>query len=332
MQLVAQGYYYSESFTLQQILDELEGGSAPSSGNIAFGKLKWGYEFQAANHSLGLFQRRESFIKHSQGTADYLYLDKNDFTFPDPGYFDVALAVDEVQFEEYQYRYRWRLNDQLTITPALSFIYADDLIKGALYGNLSSENAFSGQEFSWDAVLDYAYKEDHLLGRPGVREPEGHGYTSHIKIDWQASQDFKLSLDVQDILSGIYWQAAPFTKAVSQVNDAIEVSQPAVSGTVGYARLVQHLAPHIMLDAFYQLQAGTWLSLRSESLFGQEFNYIGFKQEGAFVDFSVRACLETTALELSAGNEYFGVDLLSDSFAKDQVKQARINVTASLRF
>jgi hypothetical protein len=332
LNFVAEAYYYSESFTLKQILDDLEGGEAPSSGNTAFGKLKLGYEFQAANHTIGLYQRRETLVKHSQGAVDYLYLDKNDFTFPDPGYFDVALAVDDVQFDEYQYRYRWRLNEQLTVTPAFSFIYADDLIKGGLYGNLSSENAFSGQEFSWDAELDYAYREDHLLGRPGVRAPEGHGFTSHIKVDWQADQNLQLSLDIQDILSGIYWQDAPFTKAVSQVNDAIAVSQPAVSGTVGYARLVQRLKPHVMLDAFFQLQTGTWLSVRSESLFGEEFNYIGLKQEGALIDVSVRACLETTALELALGNDYLSMYLLTDSFSKGQAKQARVNVSASLRF
>ncbi len=330
--VLGQALAYSESFTLKQVLDDLKGGEKPASGNKAFMKLKAGVEYTDGQHGYGVYVRREALVKHSQGAADFLYLDKNHYVFPDPGYFDIQIDVDDIHFQEYQYRYQWVLNERVTLTPGISLIYADDLIKGRLNGHVSSANAFSGQEFSWDASLDYYYREDLLLDRPNVTEPVGYGYTSHLRLGWQLSPGIDLTAQVQDIVSAIIWQDAPFTQARSQVNGALSLRQPAVAGRVGYERMVQTIDPHISVEASLFLQAGSFFSARSESLFGQEFNYLGYLHRADDGQVLVRACLETHALELALSKQYLQLNIVTDSFDFNRAKHASLNLSAQMHF
>jgi len=132
--VLADGRYYTESFTVYQIFHDLEGGKMPASGGKAFGKLRYGFEFGYEQHAVGFYRRRETDINYSPDTASILYLDKNDIALPDKAEYSIDLNVDDIQFDEYQYRFAWRVNKRLLVTPALSFIYANDLIKGRLYG------------------------------------------------------------------------------------------------------------------------------------------------------------------------------------------------------
>lgn len=332
IKFVGSALAYSESFSLKQILDDLEGGEAPLSGNKAFMKLKAGIEYRFDKHQLGIYSRRETLIKHTQGVADFLYLDKNDIPFPDPGFYDIRLDVDDIQFKEFQYAYHWRLDDSITLVTGLSLIYADDLIKGSLNGDMSSENAFSGQEFSWNAYLDYYYREDQLLNRPNVKPPHAYGFSSYFGLDWQPTKNLNVGLQIQDAFSSVYWRNAPFTQARSNVSDAISIRQPAVSGTVGYKRIVQRIDPFLIAEAKLALQSNDYLLLRSESVFGQAFNYLGLEFEREFGSLAFQACLETHALAIALSTDYISVGVASDSLVLRNAHHANLIVELNVAF
>lgn len=332
VRLIGEAKGFSESFTLQQAIDELKGGDVPSKGSKAFLKLRFGFSVGHGNHEVGVYQRRETFIKHSQGAADFIYYDKNNIPLPRSAFYPVDIAVNNARFREYQYIYRRALNDKLSLSLGLSALQADDLIKGELHGFVSTDNLFSGLDFSWDALLDYYYREDYLLDRPRVIEPTANGYSTFVALNWQLSPKLKVLLQSQDPFSAIYWKAAPFTRASSTVSNAIGLDKAAVSGNVGYEKIKQRLNPYYLIEAQLTLQPNFYLSARSESLFGREWNYLGYRYQNKANSVFVRTCFETHALELGFSSEYLTIFAGADKFDVKKAHYANLGLSFHVRF
>ena len=273
--VVADSWLYSDSYTTDQLLNSMGGGSEPERGHSTLGKLKYGVELTYNQHTAAMHRRREILIGYTQDTVDFLYADKNNLDLVDGREYRLSLDYFSVEFTEYQYRFNWRINENLTIEPGFSILYGEEMVDAKLTGKLGTDHTFAGIDYAWDVALNYFYNKDTLLERENVIPETARGYSFYLGIDWQLSDKYQLTMAFNDLYSLLKWKRAPHTGAISVVNDSIGPHDAAIHGNEGYKTLKQKLPMHTQINLAYNHSDDFKLLLGVEHIKHNVFYFIG---------------------------------------------------------
>ena len=68
------------------------------------------------------------------------------------------------------------------------------------------------KDYDFQFDVDYVYSKDVLFERE-VQAPQGYGYSTDLKLEWQPTKHFAGLLTIVDLLGEIQWLNAPYTIA-----------------------------------------------------------------------------------------------------------------------
>lgn len=247
-------FSYSEIMPIEQLLEDME-GSEFESGDVAFthNLLEAGASY--GNFELAVFARYDYYLDFSSDTAELVYRDKNDLPVGTNRSYDIDLEANHLRATGLKLAYRFVPLENLRIKAAISYLQADKLVDGDIRGTVAT----TANDYNGELKLDYAYSEDLLFDRE-AQEPDGSGYSLDLHAWWQVNEQLALEVRLEDIVSRIEWDDAPYTEA-RVTSDTVNFDEngflnttPALSGIEAYKQHDQQLPARSTVTALYRVE------------------------------------------------------------------------------
>lgn len=229
------GRLYAGDVALQHLRAQL---------GVDFGK--WGVE---------LVSRDDGDAHFHPDTAEFYSLLQNKQALESQHRYVIDLSINHVATHGARAYRRYTLTPHIQLDAGASLFSADKLISGTLKGAVT---AVAANDYDIEQVaIDYYYSRDTLFGRDVVA-PTGWGYAFDLALITQPASDWRIRLELQNLLGRVNWNNAPFTRAAINTdnksydeNGYVKV-RPLLSGQFGYRDFQQHLPLLGSLQVGYQ--------------------------------------------------------------------------------
>ncbi|WP_413284122.1 hypothetical protein [Vibrio sp. MA40-2] len=207
---------YAENNSAYHLAKGHEVDYKPAESAFAMGEYALGTRYD--NFAISYIYRYEWFLGYTKDTMSFYEATLDNFSsIESDKVYDVDLKVNHINMQGIRFAYLHELNlhefNQVNLYFAASYLQAKELMEGDLTGHVSQSQQ-CGNEFdcyTGELDLDYTYSEDALLDRVTDKPKSKYGYGFDIGLDWKINQDWFTSIYIQDIVSAIVWEQAPYT-------------------------------------------------------------------------------------------------------------------------
>ena len=328
---------YTEAQPVQAFVDDFD---APlTSGDSAFTYNIFEVGVGYNNFKIGLQSRFDYVLNFDPDTAKYTHTEKNDLEFEDRFYtyaLDGKQATSNGVFVSYDFKFLDK--NSLTITPKLSVFASTHFQDANVDGQIYSD------EVEGALTVDYNYSKDILFKKFTPSEnPEGLGYSLDIFANWHVNDALKLGFSVKDLLYKTEYEDTGSVVGLSteipfsQNDEGDIITQPTVSlKTSAYGNTQSHdFDMKMRLQAFADYRINNRFSTQ---LTVKRYDRDTFSQLKGRVHFwdhwKVQAGYETKSEAFLVGieNEYFGLNLQTDSLDLDKAYYANVNWYMNIKF
>lgn len=146
---------------------------------------------------------------HSQPSSDttrFYHAEKNNTPLVAGERFDLDLAIQQVDYSRLsagkhfsfnQGKSNWRVN--------VGFLLGHEFLDGKLNGEAV---AIDDKDYDFDFAIDYQYTDDPLFERPIDDPIRGFGLSVDISLEQQLSDYAALHININNVLSGLWWSDA----------------------------------------------------------------------------------------------------------------------------
>ncbi|KPZ62251.1 hypothetical protein [Pseudoalteromonas sp. P1-7a] len=328
---------YTEAQPVQAFVDDFD--EPIKSGDSAFTynifEIGVGYN----NFKVGLQSRYDYVLNFDPDTALYTYLEKNDLPFEER-FYTYQLNAKQVTSNGVFVSYDFKFLDKnaLTITPKVSVFASTHFQDASVDGRVFSD------EVEGSITADYNFSKDILFKKFTPSEnPEGLGYSLDIFADWQINDDLKVGLSVKDLLYKTDFDDTGSVKGqtteipFSEDESGNVTSTPTVSlQTSAFGNTQSHtLDMEMRITAFADYRIN---NRYSTAFTVKQYDKDTFSQLKGRIHFwdhwKVQAGYETKSEAFLVGieNEYFGLNLQTDSLDLDKAYYANVNWYMNIKF
>lgn len=228
-----ESFSFSESASIKQILDNLEGDTI-RSGRRSFTHNKFQIGMRYRRWSISAIARYDYYLKYHPDTAEIMYRDANDIQLTRNRDYIIDIEAVHASTRGLKVGYLFDSVDNFTVELRLSLLASDQLLDGFIRGQATVE----GDEYFGSALINYVYDEPVFLDE-SRGSSHGWGYSTDIRIDWKPATNWQIYVAAQDLVSEIKYDNASFTVAnidtnrISFDSDGLIQTTPLISGERG---------------------------------------------------------------------------------------------------
>ena len=325
-----ESFSFSEVSPIKQFAKGLK-GPALDNGELAIttSQIELGHKFhindKVGGISYAIFSRFDYFLEFSNDTAIIAYADKNNLPIPEERTYTINLAAQHLRAHGFKLGYHGSYHNDLDIQLYVSFLEANNMIDGRIYGHLNGLSELS-DEPSGELILDYQYSEDQFFDRERS-ELTAKGYTLDIDVQWRPSPTFHVNIKSKDLFSRIMWKNQDRTVG-SATTDRINIGddgqlnvRPALSWLESERDLNQQLPIQLTLQGNYNVTSRDTLQLQTFRYDTHHFSHVGYHHRFGkknYLGLSYNIDLKATGFELNT--PYFKLSLSADTYDYEQTK------------
>lgn len=325
---------FSESFSIFDVLEEVEGGGFAENGNNGFTHNQFEIGARKGPWDFALLTRYDYLAEYTSDGATLLLANELGLSVPSDDY-EIFVQLNHSKSHGVRLGYHYKLTPDFTLTGRVSGLWAFGIVEGQLEGDLT----FSDAELeTGDLLLDYVFTSDIVFGRDFERQT-GLGASFDVIAQWKLSENISVEAAAYDVFSRIWWDELPRTVAdattsISRLQDnGILIVRPTINGQNFFEDFTQRLEPRYKAEFDYQLSS-SWsvsqdiFSLGRNQLTETEVNYhLGSGQKvGASYEWVSNA----------VGINFYWNDLklefATDSFNPKNARYAKLNVNFTKKF
>jgi hypothetical protein len=330
---------YSEPYTINGILNNLQGGVKSGDAAFTFNKVEAGAQYKG--WQVAAFYRYDYYLKSNSDTADVYYKYKTHGILDPSATYNLDLYGSHIEAEGVGIGKYLSITKSFWIVPRVNFLHATQMIDGNVSGQLVSTAQRGLDASGTSGHVDY-YTTDDLFGfdNQGIGSPTGEGATLDLHVGWAPIDKLELEAQVDDALSIIRWQD-PLHQVFDASGDTVHVDSsghlsttPVVTGKNDVKSTYDQTLPvRTRLSGLYNLTP-------KDGLLAEVFNVgivtmpqLGYQrkifdtiQATALYDFQAKA----VGLGIDAG--FIKASIMSDSFYYDQAHFLSFNLYLSHSF
>jgi len=320
---------YSEPVTVHGALNEWTGAFFGGTVAVTHDAFETGWTQE--RFQIGLIRRYDYELEFSADTAEITYKLKNDIPLDINRVYQLDLLVRHTYSQGARLRLTKKFNPRLNVTYGLSFLQGLKLTEGRIYGTATTT---TDSEYDIEFYIDYYYSEDHIFKR-NVNSPKGYGISTDIKLEYQATQNYRLNLDIIDLLGRMIWLKTPrTTEQLASNNGTIDsdgwfVSPPKRKGRNSEPDYVQKLRPKIALTNRYtltntiELFAGIY---RTSAITLFDVGAVYSISDNSVLHLSYMPALRAITLGTETKHGYFSITSNRTEFQKSNILAAKFGI------
>lgn len=311
-------FSYAENNAIYDFVKGNESNYKASKNSFTFNEFSFGSQYK--NFSLSLFSRYEWFLDHSKDTMELYGTSVNGTLIDVDRNYNLDLDVHHINSEGLRVAYIHQVND-INLYVAASYLNAKALLNGHVDGQASlTGSCGDGLECYTGALnLSYSYSEDILFDR-NVNAPKSiYGYSFDIGADWVINKNWFSSLYIQDLLSEVLWDKAPFTNATATtatttIDDGKYKIDPVISGREGNEDYKQTLPVKYNALVSYQLHPQHSAYIRGFHSYGATLFHLGYRVQNSGALYGAKLYPIENALGVEFKNRYVDISITSKPF------------------
>lgn len=327
-------FAYSEPYTINGILHDLDGGYRSGDTAVTFNRVETGAGY--GNWRFSVFERYDYFLEFTPDFAKLYYLLERDLPLDPSTQYVVDLSAHHLRASGIGLSYQWQVNDPLWIRPRINLLHGSELVHGSLNGEVTTTDH---DTYSSTAALDYYYTKDQLFDRQ-VDSLRGQGASLDLDAGWQVRPDILFELHLEDVISRIWWNEAPYTVAAGDTDtmavtdEGFLETRSLVSGVESYRDFRQRLPVHGRINGSYQMQPGR--TLLAELYFVEDivFPRLGYQYQLNNSDLIMSAQYDFKANAVGVGLDFrqFSLSLMADNWNLKQAHTLGVQFSYSYQF
>ncbi len=228
----------------------------PGRVSFLFSTAEVGVKYR--NWTISAISRYDYWSEFNEDTGELLYRKGNSLN-PELGReYDIDLSVNHIRARGLKLTYSWHpwRYRRLTARVGLSYLTADRLLDGGIYGAATevTEDRYAG-----DLLVDYDGSQDIFFeGLESSYRGSGKGLALDLHLMWQIEHFGMVALDIDDLMSEIYWSDTLFNEyranpRPAEIVDGRLITHASVSGKQGEKSHRQQLTRRITLTSRYIL-------------------------------------------------------------------------------
>lgn len=322
-----ESFSFSEVSPIKQFAKGLK-GPAIDSGEVAIttSQIELGHKFHLSEKlggiSYAIFSRFDYFLEFSNDTAIIAYADKNDTPLPQERTYLIDLAAQHIRASGVKVGYHGNYFSNLDAQFYVSFLKANNMIDGRIYGQLSDLI----DDPSGELILDYQYSEDQFFDRERS-ELTATGYTIDVNLQWRPSKAFHIHIKSKDVFSRIMWKDQDRTVGSATTNriefddDGSFNVRPALSWRESVRDLNQRLPIQLTLQGNYNATHRDTLQLETFRYDTYNFSQVAYQHRFAqkiYVGLVYNIDLNATGFRVDT--PYFKLNISADDYDYEQTK------------
>ena len=320
---------YSQPTSIHSFIHDFNGSF--DKGDHAFTKNQLEIGASYTNFSISYIARYDQFYKFNEETARLYYQIENDRPQTNGERYMLQIKANSIRASGIKLAYNWEISDAIYITPALSYLTADEFFDNQTNGWAVLQDA---DLFSGEASIHNIAEKDMILEHP-VSSTEGRGYAVDIGIHWAINPQWQLDIQLLDAVSAIKWRDAldsqlNLTTAIRTLDAQGNLSvAPALSGRQVLRNYTQRLPKKLMTKISYTLN-------NQHSIFTETYHtdYFTHSQLGYEFMLTQRQSIalswniDTEAAGINYQHDYMRLGIFADSL--DYKKAHAISITMGL--
>ena len=297
------------------------------------GERQWAWSWlelglQHQHWGISLLTRYDFDLRFSKDTAELYWLSTNKIGLPTDHQYQIALTANAINASGLRIMTSRALGKAVHYKVGLSLLKAHYLLDGNSTG-LASINSES--DYDLDLAVNYHYSEDSLFDRKAA-QPQGKGFAIDASFDYQITPTAAVSVQVRDLLAGIYWNQSPYTLGRANTdrkeydeNGYVKI-KPTLSGFEGTDKQYRQRLKarwHARFNHRYKSSLGSVLQYRYQygrNLFG--FGAAFYKGES---EFSLSYWPLHRALEVSGQHHKLRLSLTADQLSSSELRSLWLN-------
>mgnify|MGYP000636852698 CR=1 FL=1 len=325
---------YSENFTIDSLFNNFEGDKFSPDGNSTFTHDHAAIGWRQGKWDIAAIARYDYQTEYASGAAQVLFASSNSLPIA-PGDYDLSVRANHARAFGLRIGYYHQFSKTIQGSVHFSGLYADELTDGALVGHstVSPDGDVTGQ-----LALDYHYTADFLFDR-NFAEPEGYGYAVDIAAKWSPSPRWAFDVEINDVVSQIFWQDAPRTIADVDTSttsigaDGLLSVRPVLRGQNSFEDFEQQYDPRISIKARYA-GIGNWafsqsaFMVRDTFLTTSELAYVWDEHRSLSTLFE----WETGAVGLAARYNLLEARLVTDSIDSNAARYIDVIIALNKQY
>lgn len=326
----SEAFSHSEPVPLKKKLTKWKNVEDFQPGETQWYALSTELGFRHGKFSLGVGRKIYSVANFTKDFSEYRYLTKNKLPLPKERPLDVRVNINHFEGDALTFGYHHRLG-ALNVSLGLSYLEGYKVTDGELSGIAT---VHGGGESSMVGEVDYVYSKRSLFNRK-VSAPEGSGASLDIHLNYALNERLKLALDVNNALSHVRWDDAPYTRATANSDngrtdeDGYVVYDPVISGEEKNEDRTQQLPVQYLGKVDYLLSPA-WLAQFQLHKFSQKVEpAVGFTNRtrltgiGRF-QWQVQYWTTLEVVEFGVSKGDFAFAISADRYDLEKAKTAKM--------
>ena len=325
---------FSESFSIYDILEEVEGGGFAENGNDGFTHNQFEIGARKGPWDIALLTRYDYLAEYSADGATLLLANELGLSVPSDDY-EIFAKLNHSKSHGVRLGYHYDVTPNLSLTGRVSGLWAYGVVEGSLAGDLS----FSDAELeTGELLLDYVFTTDIVFGRD-FEKPNGYGTSFDAIAQWNLSEKLSVEAAAYDVFSRIWWSELPRTTAdattsISRTDEnGILIVRPTINGQNFFEDFTQRLEPRYKAEFDYQFSP-RWsvsqdiFSLGRNQLTETEANY--HLPSGQRIGASYEWVSNAVGVNLRWND--LSLEFATDSLNLENARYAKLNVVFVKKF
>lgn len=331
-------FTYSESLSVEALLDSGRGGTFTRGGDVTFthnqGAVGVTAQKFGATWDLALLTRYDLRAEYDPDAAELLYASTNNQPIAD-GEYGFDIRAKEIRARGIRLGVEMSPTRESTIGFHVTALEADQLLDGRTSGLATLTD---GDTLEGLVAIDYRYTKDLLFDRD-PEETTGHGATVDIHGRLQATEKTAVSVVVKDIWSEIRWGDAEKTIAdattanTSVGADGLLIVRPLLQGQRETADYKQRYSARIAARIDHALNE-TWTASQSLVAFEDEWFSTTTARYKLSETLSLQAQAEWTQGAVGVGVSWRGIEaaITTDAINPADAQYLSATLRGSIQF
>lgn len=324
---------YSQPVSVHAFLNDWDTPNL-KQGKNAFAHAKMQLESKQAQWSVGWVWSYDYQIQFSEDMAKLYYQIENNQLIDANKRYDLALEAQHIDSIGTRIAYDWQLNPNWIVTTGATALIGRHYVDGKFQatGQTGSLPELMDRIAWLNGSFNYSYdkpalKEDQLGWNE--RANKGYGYALDFAVQGQVMGSWKVDLKIEDFLSYLYWDNAPFTR-YSINYDQNQRPRIDLRGQLGKVQQYRQKLPFkVSSEINYQAQTKPWAV--SISTFSNE--YLTLAQLNTFwqtekLKYGVHIEPQTDSIGLSIQHKTFGAKYMTDNLDSNQAHRFNASLYA----
>jgi len=277
-----------------------------STAEVGFKWRKWKFS--------GI-SRYDYWTEFNEETGEILYLKTNSLELDKNRLYNIDITANHIRAKGIKFGYEWLPFKNITTSVAVSYLNADRLIDGNIYGQARElrKNRYEG-----DLYVDFSATQDFVFeGTDSAHQGKGRGYTVDIHTQWKINKIAELTLQINDLYSAITWDNVEnadyrINPRKPEIVDGTLVTYASAYGRKGRGKFTQHLPMRINMQ-------GRYLAFRYFHLLAEinHFEPVTIPRLGVSLSFTPNTHLDFyyssfDAYEIAFNSKYFWLSIQAD--------------------